>query len=52
MAISIPSPVRWAGWSPGIAYSALKNVAKNQAVAYQHDPKPEQIAVGSILPQL
>jgi len=47
-----------AGWPPKIAYSALKNVARNQALAYQDDPdsaddpEPEQITVGSILPSL
>jgi len=47
-----------AGWPSRIAYSALKNVAKNQALAYQEDPdpaddpEPEQITVGSILPPL
>ena len=46
------------GWPSRIAYSALKNVAKNQALAYQEDPdpaddpEPEQITVGSILPPL
>jgi len=47
-----------AGWPPKIAYSALKNVAKNQALAYEEDPDPaddpdpEQITVPGILPSL
>ncbi len=47
-----------AGWPPKVAYSALKNVAKNQALAYEEDPDPaddpdpEQITVQGILPTL
>lgn len=29
-----------AGWSPEIAYAALKSVAENQALAYMEDPDP------------
>ena len=29
-----------AGWSPEVAYAALKSVAHNQALAYMEDPDP------------
>ncbi|NHT78931.1 hypothetical protein G8E10_24845 [Rhizobiaceae bacterium CRRU44] len=30
-----------AGWSPRVIYKALQEVARNQALAYEEDPDPE-----------
>lgn len=45
LAIDIPvrdliDAIIQAGWSPQIAYAALKSVAENQTLAYLEDPDP------------